>query len=90
VPNVVSCLKSHADGVSYNNEFDYDHIWFAFISISEPERILNFFIVSQFVVSTFLTGQTGVFPVIGWAWYGFWTLFGLPTWWTFAFLLRPG
>lgn len=72
----------------WNAEFDYDHLWFAFVALNEPARIVNFFIVLQLIVSGLLTGEGRIFSFIGYSWYGFWSWFGLPTWWTYMFLLR--
>jgi len=54
---------------------------------STYEYVANAVVISQALVSAF-TGQTGLAPVVGWAWYGLWSLLGMPTWWTTALLMR--
>ena len=75
----------------WNSEFDYIHMWFAFVALGPEAMIYNFFIVLQLMISA-LTGQDGPLWFIGVAWYSFWIVWPWinNTWWPYIFLLRPG
>ena len=62
-----------------NAEFDYNHLWFAFVSLSNEARIYNFFVIVQLMISA-LTNQYGYLWFIGVGWYSFWVLFPVPDW----------
>ena len=74
----------------WSGTFDYDQLWFSYVPLALAERILNFCVVAQLMISAISVNTPLIF--FAYVWYGFWSIFWLPNWWTRLFLLRakPG
>ena len=70
----------------WSGTFDYDQLWFSYVPLALAERILNFCVVAQLMISAISVNTPLIF--FAYVWYGFWSIFWLPNWWTRLFLLR--
>lgn len=62
----------------YPGTFDYNGRWFDFVARSEEVRIMNALIALQWILSRITVGL--YYPDA--IWYGFWSVFPVPYWWS--------